>query len=245
MRWIHPHHAIPSCQVWVILSPSLQSLHAGPGPSGALHSFCWTVWCVCGYSQSLLRRHLPSRWGSNIQTREKSCYASIRLVSKPCSLLPLRLNLGLSLKAWPGREGKMRGGFGVGSKGWLGGWTGWRRTCQVLWAKGKHWESTQRGSSTHSLRRGCPSGQLAEGPLFQKRGFYTVNIVFLEFWKDFRTEKWYRVQTSELLTLKRAYRTSGDLGEMQILILVWGEARDCLSKKLPGDSDAHVAQATL
>lgn len=173
-----------------------------------------------GYSESLLRRHLPSRWGSKIQTREKSCYASIRLVSKPCSFLPLRLNSGWSLKARPGREGKTRGGFGVGAKGWLGGWTGWRRTCRVLWAEGKHRESARRGPSPHSLRRGRPSGQLAEGPLFQKRGFYPVNIVFLELWKDFRTEKWYRVQTSELLTLKRAHRTSGDLGKMQILILV-------------------------
>lgn len=49
------------------------------------------------------------------------------------------------------------------------------------------------------------------------------------------------IQSSELLKLQRAYRIAGDLGKVQTLILVWGEAQDCFLKKLPGGSNAHVA----
>ena len=66
------------------------------------------------------------------------------------------------------------------------------------------------------------------------------------FWESFGTEKWHRVQSSVLLKVTWANGSPGDLGKMQILIQeVWGGAQDCLSNKLPGDSNAHDTWSPL
>lgn len=57
----------------------------------------------------------------------------------------------------------------------------------LLSVKVKHGTACTKGNQhPFSLRRGCPLGKLAEGPLFQKRGFlscqYCVSRILERFW---------------------------------------------------------------